>query len=459
MAGYTFRRRVRWAVGAALLCAAALPCLIGGLAYQTSAASMWGALNEMTPAMLACVDRVRDELAALDAGDKAASFSRLDTWVTECDEELRRVNKKLRHRPESALARERMNEEWAEVVKRSRMLAAADRSSDPGDTAATLDELQVDFDFFEKSYRDTVAAALSTTNYKHRIGSYLLYVGCVAVAAAGLACCVFVASTLLDGDSEYSNPARLSDELKRIAATERFAARINLLRRDASGPAPGGWDLSLDKVMYERRTHVCFTAIARAGDEEVLLWGRCYKWAGWVKSIERIVLPTYHKVYWTALWTLHANNIPGPLPVACATIHDGPFRRGNLVLMEHLGALEKLPRFVSGRFSLIEPAAQREVLRRLADLVAMLHAAGIYRIKPRHLHLRKTDDPQARSELFMLDLDKIILWPNCPAFVARVLRRRDQRNILRQLKRRLTQPQFAELGQFLAAAGPAEKDS
>jgi len=459
VARYTFRRRVRWAVGAALLCAAALPCLIGGLAYQTSAASMWGALNEMAPAMFACMDRVRDELEALDAGDKTASFSRLNTWVTECDEEVQRVNKKLRDRPESALARKRMNEEWAAVVQHSRTLAAAGRSSDPGNTAVMLHQLQVDFEFFENSYRDSVAAALSTTNYKYRMGGYLLYAGCVAVAAACLACCVFVASTLLVGDSECFDPARLRDELKRIAATERFMARINLLRRDAPGPAPGGWDLSLDKVMYERRTHVCFTATARAGDEEALLWGRCYKWAGWVKSIERIVLPTYHKVYWTALWTLHANNIPGPLPVACATIHDGPFRRGSFVLMEHLGALEKLPRFVSGRFSLLEPAAQREVLQRFADLVAVLHAAGIYRIKPRHVHLRKTDDPQARSELFMLDLDKIILWPNCPAFVARVLRRRDERNILRQLKRRLTQPLFAELRQLLAAAGPAEKDS
>ena len=242
MAGYTFRRRVRWAVGAALLCAAALPCLIGGLAYQTSAAGTWRALNEMAPAMLACLDRVRDELAALDAGDKAASFSRLDAWVTECDEEVQRVNEKLRHRPESTLARKRMNEEWAAVVRRSRMLAAAGRSSDRGDTPVMLHQLQVDFDFFEKSYRDSVAAALSTTSYKHRMGGYLLYAGCVAVAAAGLACCVFVASTLLVGDSEYFDPARLRDELKRIAATERFIARINLLRRDAPGPAPGAGD-------------------------------------------------------------------------------------------------------------------------------------------------------------------------------------------------------------------------
>jgi len=174
VAGYTFRRRVRWAVGAALLCGAALPCLIGGLAYQTSAAGMWGALNEMAPAMLACLDRVRDELAALDAGDKAASFPRLDAWVSECDEEVQRVNEKLRHRPESALARKRMNEEWAAVVRRSRMLAAAGRPSGRGDTPVMLHQLQVDFDFFEKSYRDSVAAALSTTSYKHRIGSYLL---------------------------------------------------------------------------------------------------------------------------------------------------------------------------------------------------------------------------------------------------------------------------------------------
>ena len=51
----------------------------------------------------------------------------------------------------------------------------------------------------------------------------------------------------------------------------------------------------------------------------------------------------------------------------------------------------------------------------------------------------------------MLDLDKTVLRATSTGFIARMMARRDKRQILREFRERLTQPLLKDLEQFLEA--------
>ena len=450
------RRRLWVLVVAMVLCAAASVSLVTGILYQGAAARMAATLAEVGPHTTMCIGKMREQVMEFAVSDSGGSAARLSEWIEECGEGLAVFRGAFKRALGAEPSYAAMTEEWDEIATKGKRISLAGRPAgaeplQPEEWHTVVHEIGVDLDAFDGHYSSAHAGAVAAMARRRFTGSWYLYAGLAGAVGSCLCCFVLVLSTLSDVLSDSFELRDLGKELEGLAGDPQFLARINLLREGAAPPKKGAvWELSLGRCVGERRTHVCFEATARCGDEEILLWGRRYKWAGYVKSLTRLFFPAYENAYWGALCALQANGLPGPVPVVHARFLKGAFHRGGMILMEHLGELEGLKPFTRTGFCLLSPDAQRELLRRLIRFVESLHSAGLYSIMLRYIHAKNLDDPQGRAQFCVLDLDKVFLWESCPGFIAALLRGVDFRRLARDLKRNLSRPMFAELKERLA---------
>ncbi len=440
----TVRRRLWLVLLATVLCVGSSALLLIGVARHKETDRNGALLNQARPNITGYIARMRQEIGTLDSGAAGASTARLNEWISECDEDMVIFRKASRHVLEDDSVYEEMEEEWEEIVTRSESIRETEQQTDR--LRGSLQQLQVDLDAFENHYRGTYGTVTATIAARGDMARRWIYGGGAGSLLAGFCCAVLLLSGIADIASESFDRAELDEELSNVAQTPQFVARINLLR---GGAAPLGqdarWELSLAGSVSERRTHLSFEALARCGEERIALWGRRYKWAGYLKSFQRVLFPAFENAYWQGICVLHANGLPGPVPVVHSRFPKAPFGSGGMLLMGHLGKLQSLKEFIKSEFCLFAPAAQQKLMEHLVEFLHNLHSAGLHRISLRYIHASNLQDPDGGLQLYLLDLDKVLLWPRCPRFVASLLRRMDFRRIQRDLQPYLSSSALSDL--------------
>lgn len=439
-----------------LLCAVAAAALTAGLVNLRASRQAQDLLRGTGRDVELILPRIRGETADLAANRPEASMSGLQEWIDECDEEMQRARKQFKHLLADYPERAEMTEQWDKIVARSKRVATIEAGT-PGSPPeqdsqhSILQKMLVDLETFEREFSEGCDMVAEVGGHKRRLGLLFIQSALGAVVLAGLWCAVSLAWGALEAASPAGEDVDLASELDMFSRRPKFRARIKHLRPAGAPPLPSDarWELKLVRVAGERRTHICFEAVACCGEEQIPVWGRRYKWAGYVKGLQHVLFPAFQNANWRIMCTLRANGLPGPFPLAHVTRREGPLSRGGIVLCEHLGTLEYVKRFFREECCLLPSEGRRELARRLISFLDGLHGAGLYRISTRYLHGRNLSDPTGKSELFLLDLDKVLLWERCPRRVARWLRRADGRRLSRMLSEALTAEEYAEAQQYM----------
>jgi hypothetical protein len=113
--------------------------------------------------------------------------------------------------------------------------------------------------------------------------------------------------------------------------------------------------------------------------------------------------------------------------------------------MEHVGDVESVKSFFQSEFSLLDPKQQNDFIERVISFIKTLHELGIYGLKPRYLHGKSLYPYNENPEIYLFDLDKVMIWPSCPSFAAKLLRHKDNRRFIRELQSALDVEQLEHL--------------
>lgn len=417
--------------------------LLIGLMQQRASDNMKRALDQTEPDIRINLIRVQHEVGGLISKSPGASASRLNEWIEECGEELAFLTKSLGTILTRELVQEEMVDEWKEIVEGGKRLLQEQESEK---LAALLGKMQVDLHTFEQHSRGLHVAAvgsLAERRQRARLHHYLALAGGIL---AWLLTTVLLLSMVSDIVCEALEHIDLDEELARVARAPQFMARINLLR-PGRPPArqDAQWKLSTVRLVSERRTHISFEAVARCGEDEILLWGKRYKWAGYLKSFQRIFFPAFDNATWQALRVQQANGLPAPVPVVHLGLRKKRFTIGSIILTEYMTDIQPFKTFLNGPFCLMTPDAQQELLKRFIGFFRELHSAGLYSVMLRYVHAKNLGDANGRAEFYLFDLDKTIVWDSCPRRIASILRWRDHWRLFQDLKDYLSRPVLAEL--------------
>ncbi len=432
----TLRRRIVLLALASAFSAAAVLLLLFGLSRLRAVQRRDSGFQAIHRELLGYIGEMRREVALLELGAQAASSERLQGLVSECSESIDDLRKDFADLLQDQPAHKQMEDEWTE-------LAAVGHGS--------WARYAVDLGAFE-GYLDRVREELEERLALARQTALAFCgAGVLAAGAAALFCVWVVLTVLSDIASDAYDPTCLADEVAALASQDQFKARINLLvPAEDRQRMHDDWELRMTRRRSERRTHVCFEALALRHDAQVELWGRRYKWAGYAKSFQRVFLPVYAEATWRALCLMHNNGLGAPVPIVFKKLRAGPFRAGAIIVMEHLGEVESVREFLVAHFCLLSAEQQDAFLHRMAAFLHSLHDLGIYGVKPRYLHGKRMAEVD-RLQLYLFDLDKIVLWKSCPRLVAAMLRRKDRRRLLREIEPVLSDGQLSKLRQWLAS--------
>lgn len=416
----TLRRKIVLIALAGIFSVAALILLLVGLARLRSIQRLQSGLHEEHRELLSYVGQMRQEVTLLELGVEAASAERLQGLVEECTESFGDLRKDFGDILEEQPAYESTEEEWSEL-------------SSPGRNNWT--RYGTDLSAFEghlECMREGIEEELAVAQ---QAGRLLCGAGVVAAALTSLLCVWVLLTVLSDIVSETYDPEGLAREVESLAENNQFKSRIQLLLQSrGSDDTADNWQVELTRRFPEKRTHVCFEALASSDGNEVKLWGRRYKWAGFVKSHQRLFFPAFGEATWRALCLMHNNRSDCPVPVAFKKLRAGPFKVGAVILMEHMGEVHSVRKFLKSGFCLLSGEQQDHFLKRVVSFLSSLHEIGIYGVKPRYLHGQNMGCPGAETRLYLFDLDKVLLWKSCPSWFSTVLVCKDHCRLMRALE-------------------------
>jgi len=241
-----------------------------------------------------------------------------------------------------------------------------------------------------------------------------------------------------DAIDELLGVPDLDKELKVIQDTEQFKHRIQWLSsRPEGGPQAGDWQLSVGSIVRHTRTHTVFEALAERGGERIRLWGKCYRWAGFVKGLQRLIAPAYGRATWHALLRMHNHGLNPPLPVAAGGVRRGPARVGMIVLAEHIGATQSVKEFIQTRFLDMDEQARAAFLRQMVDFWNATHACGLVSLSPRYLEC-VVDKAGGPARFYLFDLDKVHVGRPGAGLWQRLGSARDNRRLKSWLENNVT---------------------
>lgn len=442
----------KWLARLSLATLLSIFCVIAagvGVRHYLAATRQRSAFHGLAGDMGQRLSEIESDLRTIRARPAGAERSGLIHWAEECDEELAELDRLFGQ----GLGRQPIYEEtlaaWGEVVTALNVVAAA--TSDTRDGGEKLEHAAVELTVFREQYGELTAAVRAHISDRERRARYWLYATIGVAAVIGLMCAWTAASIVTEGLAADTDLSSLARALSDISGSRSFQARMAHLCRKNGLPEPSeDWAVSLARVISVKQTHVCFEATARSGGMTVRLWGRRYHWAGWMRSLSRVVFPMYGTATRRALGLLKSHGLPAPELLYHERYHKGPFRAGSLILSEHVGDLEPFKQFADAGFCLLSESARRTMLRRLARFVVGFQDAGIYHVSPRYIHGRNYDHPEGKAEFYLCDLDKVLIWEGCPSLLARRMRRRDRKRLLRRLRLSLGQDDLATLRRFLS---------
>ncbi len=433
----TLRRRIAMIGLCCALCAVAVVMLVLGLGRLKEVQRSDLTLQDLRRRLTGYLHQMDREvtLLTLDIDVDGTSVERLQGWAEEGNEALSDLRDGFGRLLDEQPVYQQMQEEWTE-------LAGADISQGwqryRVDLSAFSDHLDSTFDGMEQSL-----AVSRQTAYAFCMA------GAFAVGLCLLLCAWIFMTVLSDVASDSYDPDLLEQEVAALAENAQFKARIRLLLPEGEREDTGhDWQLSLTRRLKDQRTHICFEAMARHSNCEVRLWGRRYKWAGYLKSFQRVFFPAFSQATWRAACLMHNAGMGAPVPVVHKRLRVGPFKAGAIVLIEHVGKVESVREFLRSGFCLLSEAQQDVWLQRVADFLDDLHGLDIYGVKPRYLHGQHLRDPD-RMRLLLCDLDKVLLWANCPGLVARMCRAKDRARLVKDAESVLSPTRVSQLRSWL----------
>lgn len=335
-------------------------------------------------------------------------------------------------------------------VHTARLLDAA-AAGRRNDLLAAARRLRDHLDSLEDALEESTASATAVLLNEHAAALRWLRLGmwaAVAAAAAGLLLALSMASDMLQ---EAMGPVNLAAELAELAQSEQFQARMGLLGSQAGTDGQAApWSLRLERVTSDRRTHLVFLAVASRAGRDVPLWGKRYKWTGHLKSLQRLLWPAYGTATWEILSTMHSRGMGGPVPIACQVLRARRLPVGRILLAERVGPTENLRGFLARDYPLLPPERRMALAAALGSFIRRLHDVGIYDLSPRYYYGAGLDGPPERVRFYLFDLDKARIAFSPPAWLARLRRARDDRRILRLLRRHATHEEMAALRRHLS---------
>ena len=338
--------------------------------------------------------------------------------------------------------------EWQDLAAGFLAAASAERRGDLAAATRLLDHL----DSLEDALEEGMASATAVLLHEHAFALRWLRVGLWCTAAAVAAALLLAAGVASEMLQEALGPVNLEAELAELAETGQFQARMALLSSCGAPAAEATpWDLRLERVISERRTHVVFHAVASRAGEDIPLWGKRYKWTGHLKSLQRLFWPAYATATWEILSTMHSRGMGGPVPIACRVLRIRRLPVGSILLAQRVGPTCNLRAFLANDYPLLAPEQRLALVRELARFVRRLHDAGVYDLSPRYYHGTGIDGPPERMRLYLFDLDKARIALSPPAWLARMRHARDERRLIRLLRRHATHQELATLRTHLRA--------
>ncbi len=430
----TLRRRIVLVALCSAFSVAAVPLLVVGLARLRGVQRRALELQAKHRDVLVYLAKMHKEIMLLEMGAEFASAERLQGLSEEWEEAVEDLRDSFGRLMSRQPAYEEMQEEWAELAP-VRHTGWARYGTDLGAFEGHLDSV------CEAAEEDLALA--------HQMAMMFCGVGIAAAGIAFLLSLWVMLTVLSDVASESYAPEKLEKEVEELAESDQFKSRVKLLAgSECTDDAAGDWKLQLTRRFPGKRTHVCFEATASHNGKQIQLWGRRYKWAGYLKSFQRICFPAFGRATWRALCLMHNNGLGSPVPIVFKGLRAGPFKAGSIILMEHVGEVSSVRQFLKSDFCLLSRQEQDTFLQRLVAFLHCLHRLGIYGIKARYLHGKGLEDPD-RMQLYLFDLDKVLIWASCPSLVSGILRGKDHRRLLREVEPALSRARMSRLREWL----------
>lgn len=273
-------------------------------------------------------------------------------------------------------------------------------------------------------------AITDRTEYSRTLDS-MAWVCLLLTVCLGLMGVFLVVSDVLN---ESLAPVNLEEELEELESSPELQVRLRKLLPDSEGSEQPGleWKVELTENVKWHRTHITFEAVAKRGQTHIKLWGKRYRWAGVMKSFQRVFEPGFGRGTWNILCRMYNQGFDCPFPVAFQKLKRGPFTVGAMLLAEHLGTISQVKTFLRTDFMFLNEDARMLFVEQMVSYWNRLHDLGLHSLSPRYLHGKNMDNPEQQEPGFYLfDLDKVGLswghggkWHNlCVALDNRRLRR------------------------------------
>lgn len=274
--------------------------------------------------------------------------------------------------------------------------------------------------------------------------------GCLLVTVGlGVTGVVLVISDLLN---EALTPVDVEGELKMAEESPELQYRLQKLLAEtpSTDECDSRWSLELTKVMRRHRTHITFEAVAVRGEHRVKLWGKRYRWAGVIKSFQRVFEPGFGKGSWKIVRRMYNQKLDCPFPVTCRRLKHGPWTVGSILLTEHVGDLTQVKTFLKTQFVFMDDDGRMRFLKRMIAWWNSLHSIGLHSLSPRYLHGKRLGDPERKDPVFYLcDLDKVGMSWGSGGTWHKLCLALDNRRLRRWLKTNLTGREIRECERLL----------
>lgn len=430
-----------------VLCAIAVAAFLVGLHRVSEAIDQEHQLYRRQSQFVRSIVSMQREMALLQNPQKAGRPSRIEGDLQEMGELWGDFCDEFKNLSADESLWSDLEEEWEQLsVVRAAVKKHSKNESTDNEVDQIWTQLSGSLEHFEVELNATCDGIRDTLYFRRRTSLWLMFGGTFVVALALFLSFSLFITVVSDIASESFKPENLRQEVKECISGNQFKCRIKMLvpldKRDA---CTGEWSLEMKRVMPERRTHVCFECVVRNNDVKIRLWGRRYKWAGYVKSFQRIVLPAFAEATWRALSRMYNNGLSTPAPIARKRIKAGPFKVGQLLLMEHVGEVRSVKEFLKCDFCLLCENEQDNVVKSLIDFIQSLHDLGIYGVKPRYLHGKHLASGEAGRQFYLFDLDKVVIWDSAPSIIDRWLRHKDYKRLMKRVEPLVSQARLERI--------------
>lgn len=447
------RRRLLCAAVSAALSLLGLVALISSGRERSDTFALQASMAESAQRLTLVTSRISEACEAARAKPDVVDTVRLCSVLAELLAEVEEATQQIA----GAIARLGLAEAEAELRDELADLADSISGAQPMDSAnperlaqtaeraRTLREMA--------TVLSTQAAGTATALRRQATTIHML--GICGVAAGIVMALVVALLSSLDVVERMVDDFDLQTQLDAISGNPVFQRRVQAIA--ASGPcadAQRKWQLRLQSLGHDRRTHVSFEVDAVKDGERIRLWGKAYKWVGVVKGVQRLVLPAYGRATWRALRRMNTAGIPTATPVYYRKVKSRGLTVGSVLLAEHVGELRSLRRMMNEQFDLLSADQREAILLRLVRWWLQIEDCGIGGVRPRYVHYRKDYAEASEVQFYLCDLDKVTVTRRRASLILRFAQWRSRRALLKWLSEHVCVSEIALCRELFQCQAP-----